>query len=152
VKVMVKFASPEWAELYIEALNSNEDYAKAADWWEGDFIFQIDPHGGLEKQILMWIGLYHGKCTGCKILKDDEQFKLLAKGEQPSGTPFEVEFVYSARIDVWEQIVRKQLGPIRALLSGQSKVQGDMAKVLRATEAAKQLVASATTIDTEFYD
>ena len=148
---MVKFATPEWTKLYIDALNSNADYAKAADWWTGDFIFQIDPHGGLEKQILMWVGLHKGKCTGCEILKEGESYRMLEKGEEPTGKPFEVEFVYSARIDVWEKIVKKELDPIRALLSGQSKVQGDMAKVLRATEAAKQLVVSATRIDTEFY-
>lgn len=149
---MVKFGSPEWAELFVEAVNSNEAYAKAADWWEGDFIFQIDPHGGLDHQIKAWVGLHHGKCTGCQALKDDEEFKVLEKGEAPSGQPFEVEYVYAARIDVWEKILKKELDPIRALLSGQAKVTGDMPKILRATEAAKELVASATTIETEFYD
>jgi len=149
---MVKFGSQEWAELFVKAVNSNEAYAKAADWWEGDFIFQVDPHGGLTNQIRIWVGLYHGKCTGAKILKDDEDFTLLQKGESPTGKPFEVEFIYSARVDVWEQILKKELDPIRALLSGQAKVTGDMPKILRATEAAKELVASATTIETEFYD
>jgi putative sterol carrier protein len=149
---MVKFGSPEWAELFEKAVNSNEAYAKAADWWEGDFIFQIDPHGGLDKQIRVWVGLHHGKCTGCQTLKDDEDYKLLEKGEAPSGQPFEVEYVYASRIDVWEMILKKELDPIRALLSGQAKVTGDMPKILRATEAAKELVASATTIETEFYD
>jgi putative sterol carrier protein len=149
---MVKFGSAEWAELFMKAVNANEAYAKAADWWEGDFIFQIDPHGGLEKQLRVWVGLFHGECTGCQILKDDEDFTLLEKGDKPSGKPFEAEFVYSARIDVWEKILKKELDPIRALLSGQSKVAGDMPKILRATEAAKELVASATTIETEFYD
>ena len=149
---MVKFGTPEYAELLIEAINSNEAYAKAADWWEGDFIFQADPHGGLDHKIRIWVGLYHGKCTGSKILEENEEFKLIEKGEEPSGKPFEVEFVYSARIDVWEQILRTELDPIRALLSGQSKVMGDMPKILRATEAAKELVASAANIETEFYD
>ncbi|MFW9927430.1 MAG: hypothetical protein ACFFDM_11815 [Candidatus Thorarchaeota archaeon] len=149
---MVKFGSPEWAELFVQAVNSNEAYAKAADWWEGDFIFQVDPHGGLTNQIRIWVGLYHGKCTGAQILKDDEKYTLLGKGDKPSGKPFEVEFIYSARIDVWELILEKKLDPIRALLSGQAKVEGDMPKILRATEAAKELVASATTIETEFYD
>lgn len=149
---MVKFGTPEYAELLIEAINSNEAYAKAADWWEGDFIFQVDPHGSLDRQIKIWVGLYHGKCTGSQILKEEDEFKLLEKGEAPSGQPFEVEFVYSARIDVWEQILRKELDPIRALLSGQSKVMGDMPKILRATDAAKELVASAANIETEFYD
>jgi len=148
---MVKFGTLEWAELFEKAVNSNDAYAKAADWWEGDFIFQIDPHGGLDKQIRVWVGLYHGNCTGCKILKDDEKYKILEKGEAPSGQPFEAEYIYAARIDVWEKILRKELDPIRALLSGQAKVTGDMPKILRATEAAKELVASATTIETEFY-
>jgi putative sterol carrier protein len=148
---MVKFASPEWAALYPDAVNSNEAYAKAADWWTGDFIFQVDPHGGLEKQILMWVGLHKGKCTGCAILKEGETYKMLEKGDTPTGEPFEVEFIYAARVDVWEKILKKELDPIRALLSGQAKVTGDMPKVLRATEAAKELVVSATTIDTEFY-
>lgn len=149
---MVKFGTQEWADLYMKAINANEDYAKAADWWEGNFIFQVDPHGELDHPIRMWIGLYHGKCTGCQILKDDDEFKLLSKGEAPSNQPFEVEFIYAARIDVWEQLQKKELDPIRALLSGRAKVTGDMAKVLRATEAAKELVVSATTIETEFFD
>jgi putative sterol carrier protein len=149
---MVKFGSPEWAELFEKAVNANAAYAKAADWWEGDFIFQIDPHGGLDKQIRIWVGLHHGKCTGCQVLKDDDDFILLEKGDEPSGQPFEVEYIYAARIDVWEMILKKELDPIRALLSGQAKVTGDMPKILRATEAAKELVASATTIETEFYD
>ncbi|MHA2002640.1 MAG: SCP2 sterol-binding domain-containing protein [Candidatus Thorarchaeota archaeon] len=149
---MVKFGTQEWVDLYVDAINSNEAYAKAADWWEGDFIFQVDPHGGLDKQLRLWVGLYHGKCTGCKILKESDEVKLLDKGEAPSGQPFEAEYIYAARIDVWEQIMKKELDPIRALLSGKAKVTGDMAKVLRATEAAKELVVSASTIETEFYD
>ena len=148
---MVKFGTPEWAELYVDAVNSNEAYAKAASWWEGDFIFQVDPYGGLDHQIRVWIGLNHGKCTGCKILEGSEDYKLLQKGEKPAGHPFEVEYVFIARIDVWEKILRKELDPIRALLSGQAKLTGDMAKVLRATDAAKELVVSASKIETEFY-
>jgi putative sterol carrier protein len=149
---MAKFGTPEYAELLIDAINSNEAYAKAADWWTGDFIFQVEPHGGLDHQIRMWVGLHHGKCTGSKILDEDEQYTLLNKGDEPAGKPYEVEFVYSAKMDVWEKILKKELDPIRALLSGQAKVQGDMPKILRATDAAKELVASATNIETEFYD
>ena len=149
---MAKFGTPEYAKLLVEAINSNEAYAKAADWWEGNFIFDVEPHGGLDHPIKIWVGLYHGKCTGCKVLGEGEEFTLLNKGDKSSGKPNEVEFVYSAKMDVWEKILKKELDPIRALLSGQAKVQGDMPKILRATDAAKELVASATTIETEFYD
>ena len=149
---MVQFGSQEWVDQYVDAINANEAYAKAADWWEGDFIFEVDPHGGLDHQLRLWIGLHHGKCTGAKVLKDSDKVKMLAKDEAPSGQPFEAEFVFAARIDVWEQIMKEGLDPIRALLAGKAKVTGDMAKVLRATEAAKELVNSASTIETEFFD
>lgn len=148
---MAKFGTQEWADLFMKAVNENEAYAKAADWWTGDFIFQVNPHGGLAKQLNMWVGLHKGSCTGTKSLDEGENYTLLQKGEEPTGKPYEVEYVYAARIDVWEQILKKELDPIRAMLAGKAKVEGDMAKILRATEAAKQLVASATTVETEFY-
>jgi putative sterol carrier protein len=148
---MTKFGTQEWADLFMKAVNENEAYAKAADWWTGNFIFQIDPHGGLTNQINLWVGLHKGDCTGTKILEPDEAYTLLQKGEASTGKPYEVEYIYAARVDVWEQIMKKELDPIRAMLAGKAKVVGDMPKILRATEAAKQLVASATTIQTEFY-
>ena len=148
---MAQFGTQEWADLFMKAVNENEAYAKAADWWTGNFIFQVNPHGKLTRQINMWVGLHKGDCTGTKVLDEGEDYILLKKGEESRGKPYEVEYVYAARIDVWEKILNKELDPIRAMLAGKAKVEGDMPKILRATEAAKQLVASATTIDTEFY-
>ena len=49
------------------------------------------------------------------------------------------------------QIINKELDPIRALLAGKMKLKGDMAKVLRATRAAQELVVSSTMVETEFF-
>jgi putative sterol carrier protein len=62
-----------------------------------------------------------------------------------------VEYTYEANYDTWVQILKGDLDPIRGLLSGQSKIKGEMAKVLKATDAAKELVRTATLIDTEYY-
>ncbi|MFX0071092.1 MAG: SCP2 sterol-binding domain-containing protein [Candidatus Hermodarchaeota archaeon] len=156
---MPKFATQEWAEAYVSAINNNPSYMEAAgpsgfppNGWEGDFIFEIEPSGPVTEKITMWIGLYHGECTGAKILDASQTWKLLKPGEKPSGgTDYEVEFVYSAKYDSWVKILKKELDPIRALLSGQAKLQGDMAKVMRATKAAQELVVSTTTFDTEFW-
>ena len=136
---MAKFMSAEWLELYKDAINANEAYAKAADWWEGDFVFVIKPAGNLKEEIRAFIGLLHGKCTGVKKLAEDE--------ENPSTT----EYVYAADYESWVNILKGELDPIRALLSGKASVEGDMAKILKATDAAKELVNSTTTVDTEFY-
>ena len=138
------FGTQEWAEAYAKALNANENYRDAAgpkgfppDGWEGDFLFIVEPAGNLDHEIRMFVGLYHGECTGCRILKEGEE----------TGAEFE----YSGPYDAWEQVLKKELDPIRGLLAGKFKLKGDMAKVLRATRAAAELVNSTTTIDTDFY-
>ena len=154
---MVKFATPEWADAYVEALNANQNYREAAgpsgfppDGWEGDFIFVIEPSGDVKEEILMWIGLYHGECTGARILGKDEKFQVIKSGEKAEGDAIGVEFTYAATYDNWVKILKQELDPIRALLGGQAKLQGDMAKVMRATKAAQEMVSTTTKIDTEF--
>lgn len=140
----MKFGSPEWAKAYCKALNENENYKDAAgpdgfppDGWEGDFLFIVEPSGNLDHEIRMHVGLYHGECTGAKVL---------AEGEDSDA-----EFIYSGPYDSWEQVLKKELDPIRGLLSGKFKLQGDMAKVLKAVRAAQELVNTTLMIDTEFY-
>jgi len=140
----MKFGTQEWAEAYAKALNANENYKDAAgpqgfppDGWEGDFLFIVEPAGNLDHEIRMFVGLYHGECTGCRVLKEGEEV--------------DAEYEYSGPYDAWEQVLKKELDPIRGLLSGKFKLKGDMAKVLKATRAAAELVNSTTTIDTDFY-
>ena len=150
---MPKFASQEWCEQYMAELNKNEAYAEAASWWEGDFIFIVHPSGNLDHEINMWIGLDHGKCTGAQNIELGA-YKVLEKGQKPSGNPpppYEAEYIYSAKYDDWVKILKSELDPVRALLSGQAKLVGDMAKIMRATKAAQELVRTTTLIDTEFY-
>ena len=140
----MKFGSPEWAKAYCKAINDNPNYKDAAgpegfppNGWEGDFLFIVEPSGNLDHEIRMYVGLYHGECTGAKIVEEGEEV--------------DVEYVYSGPYDAWVQVLKKELDPIRGLLAGKFKLKGDMAKVLRATRAAQELVVSTTMIDTEFY-
>jgi putative sterol carrier protein len=140
----MKFGTQEWAEAYAKAINENENYKDAAgpkgfppDGWEGDFLFIVEPAGNLDHEIRMFVGLYHGECTGARILKEGEEV--------------DVEYEYAGPYDAWEQVLKKELDPIRGLLAGKFKLKGDMAKVLKATRAAAELVNSTTVIDTEFY-
>jgi len=140
----MKFGTPEWAEAYQKAINDNPNYKDAAgpegfppDGWEGDFLFIVEPSGNLDHEIRMFVGLYHGECTGARIVKEGEKV--------------DAEYVYSGPYDAWVQVLKKELDPIRGLLAGKFKLKGDMAKVLRATRAAQELVVSTTMIDTEFY-
>ena len=149
---MSKFMSEEWLGLYKDALNNNEAYAKAASWWTGDFIFIVRASGNLAHDILVYIGLNHGKCTGVKLLSGEDEYKVVGPEETVSDSnKIAVEYVYEATYDTWVKLAKGELDPIRGLLSGQAKVEGNMAKLLKATDAAKELVQSSITVDTEFY-
>ena len=138
------FGSKEWADAFCKAINENENYRDAAgpegfppDGWEGDFLFIVEPSGNLDHEIRIFVGLYHGDCTGCRVVEEGEEV--------------EVEYEYAGPYDAWVAIINKELDPIRALLSGKTRLKGDMAKVLRATRAAQELVVSSTMVDTEFF-
>jgi len=144
--------SAEWLNLYKNALNSNDAYARAASWWTGDFIFVVRASGKLDHDIFAFIGLTHGKCTGVKPIKGEDEYQVVKPGEGASSKDkVAVEYVYEAKYDAWLRILRGELDPVRGLLSGQARIVGDMAKILKATDAAKELVRTSTLIDTEFY-
>ena len=149
---MSKFMSDEWLELYKDAINSNEAYAKAASWWTGDFIFIVRASGNLDHDIMVYIGLNKGTCTGVKLISGEDEYEVVAEGETASGdNKIVVEFTYEANYDTWVTISKGEMDPIRGLLSGQAKIVGNMAKILKATDAAKELVRSSSMVDTEFY-
>lgn len=140
----MKFGTQKWADAFVKAVNENENYRDAAgpegfppDGWEGDFIFVVEPAGNLDHEIRMWVGLYHGECTGAQVLEEGEEK--------------EAEYVWAGPYDSWLLVLKKELDPIRGLLAGKFKLKGDMAKILKATRASLELVNSTTMIDTEFY-
>ena len=151
----MKVFSEEWAEEYVKSLNANGDYRAAASWWEGDFIFVIEPSGPLDHKIKMFIGLYKGDCTGAKILNEDEEYEVLAPNSPPrplkKGEKIGAEFVFSGIYDNWVKVLKKELDPIQGLMAGKFKLVGNMAKVMRATKAAQEMVNSTIGIDAEFY-
>ena len=99
----MKVFSEEWAEAYVKALNSNQNYRAAASWWEGDFVFIIEPSGPLDHEIKMFIGLYKGDCTGAKTLAPGEEYDILPPNSPPrplkEGEKIGAEFVFSGPYD-----------------------------------------------------
>ena len=133
----IPFLSREWIEKYMEVLNDSPDYKEAAKWWEGDFLFVIEPDEKLDQEHTFYIDLWHGDCRGVDYFED---------GQDKPTTEFEYRGTYSN----WLKVVQGELDPIKGILTRKFKLVGDKAKVMRATKAAKELVNSAQKVPTEF--
>jgi len=133
---MARFPSAEWARLLEEAVNANAEYAEAARAWEGDVLLRVvsaDPSTAAEG---IHLDLAHGRCRSAMYVPDSRESAS--------------EFVFEASASVWARLFRQELDPVRAILSNEVKLRGNLAKAMRFTRASSLLVATAATIPTEF--
>ena len=131
-----QFPSDAWVKALMQDLNQSEAYAEAAKTWEGDFYFIVDPGGTLDKTVILYMDLWHGKCRDAYQVTDES-----------AKTPV---FRMSAPVATWKKVLTKKLDPIQGLVTGQLKLKGNMAMVMKSVKAAKELVESCTRVETEF--
>lgn len=132
----IPFPSDQWIKAMMEDLNHSSSYEEAAKNWEGDFVFVIEPGGKLDKPVMLYMDLWHGKCRNAYQI--------------PDGEVVNSAFRLSGPVAVWKKVMTKQLDPMQAMMTGQLKLTGNMAMVMRNVRAAKELVESCTRIPTDF--
>lgn len=133
---MYSFPSDEWIKAMMQDLNSSQSYKEAAKNWEGDFYFIIEPGGTLKDTVILYMDLWHGECRNAFMLEKQD-------GMNPA-------FLLSGPVTVWKKVMTKQLDPMQAMMTGQLKLTGNMAMVMKNVRAAKELVESCTRIPTKF--
>jgi putative sterol carrier protein len=133
---LAKFPSDEWAKLFMEQVNANKNYEDAAKDWEGDFLFVVQADAELKEPGTVYMDLWHGKCRSAAMLKPGEEKKAA--------------YVFSGPYGNWKKLITTKGDPIQGLLTGKFKLQGDMAKIMRAVRAAKELVQTTSKVPTEF--
>lgn len=132
------FPSAEWVVAFKDAVNNNESYKKSAEKWEGDFIFTIEPKGTLKEPVKFYLDLWHGQCREAHLVE--------GAGDK---TP---EFEISGTIDTFRKIFKHELDPIKALVSRQLKLKGNLGKIMRSVKATLDLVNSASNVSTRYPD
>ena len=134
----ILFPSDAWIKALMEVLNTSETYAEAAKTWEGDFYFVVEPSGSLTKTSILYMDLWHGKCRAAYETADEG-----------AKTP---AFRLTAPAANWKKVLLKQLDPIQGMMTGQLKLKGSMAVIMRSVKTAKELVNCCTLVPTEFAD
>jgi putative sterol carrier protein len=131
----MKFPSAEWAAEFRTILNQNEAYRAAAQAWEGDILFLVRMPEAAGPSPGIHLALSHGQCSAATYHADA---RAVAS-----------EFVYEGTPESWQKLAAGQLDPVKAILDGTFRVKGNLAKLMRFTRAAKELVETASKIPTE---
>ncbi|MGC9399299.1 MAG: SCP2 sterol-binding domain-containing protein [Anaerolineae bacterium] len=132
----IKFPSDAWIKELGKLLNASESYAQSAKDWEGDFTFVIEGDEQHPQTHYLFLGLYHGESTGARELKNLD--------EQPA------EYVIKAPFSTWRKVIEGKIDPIQGLMTRQLKLNGNMMKIMRYPQAAKEIMACTGRIDTDF--
>jgi len=126
------FPSAEWAAAYREALNGNAAYRAAAQKWVGDILLLVRTGGADAPAPGVLLDLADGGCRAATFY--------------PDARAIASEFVYEGTPENWARLMRHEVDPVQAILDGTFKVKGNLAKLLRFTRAAKELVETASNV------
>jgi putative sterol carrier protein len=132
----ISFPSDAWIKTMMEDLNASSAYFESARNWEGDFLFVVEPGGNLTTAMGLYMDLHHGKCRDAFAVED-------INGKSAA-------FRLAGPVSNWKKVMTKKLDPIQAMMTGQLKLSGNMAIIMRNVRAAKELVESCTRIETDF--
>lgn len=130
------FGTDEWVKALMIEVNRHQGYRDAAQKWEGDFYFVINKSPGFAEDAFLYLDLWHGQCR--------EAFKVADPNVKMPA------FRLAAPSSIWQKVLSGNLDPIRGLMSGQLKLQGNMIKIMQAPKAATELVAAAQKVVTDW--
>jgi putative sterol carrier protein len=139
--VSVPFPSAEWVAAYGTAINAHPGYRAASlEWTHGSVALVINARAeiGLAAPVGIWLDLDRGVCREAKVVVPEE-------AERAS-------FVLTADYGRWKEIIRKELGPIAAIMQRKLALKGSLPIVVRFVKSAEALVEAATQVPTRFLD
>jgi putative sterol carrier protein len=132
----VNFPSAEWASAFRSELNASPGYREAAQAWEGDLLLRVVPDAGAAAPAPgVLLDLWHGECRAATYLEDSREAVA--------------EFVYEGTAGNWARLLSGAVDPVKAILDGTFKIRGNLAKAMRYTRAAKELVEAAARLPAE---
>ncbi len=137
---MAEFPSDEWLKIYQRRINGSPEYREAAESWEGAicFVFEAEPNRGIPEELWAVLDLWHGECRDARMVEPAEGRKA----------PYVIRAPYSR----WKQVLAGDLDPVKGMMQGKLRVEGDLPTIIRYVRAANELVHLTTLVPTEYLD
>ena len=130
---IMKIFSEEWIKDYYEKLSSNKTFKQAADDWYIKLVLTIDD----EENKNVFLDLQNGECKSARIA---------------NNTDIEnADYIITASKDSWKKILNNELDPMLAVMTKKLELKkGNVGSLLKYIDAAKELLKSASQVNTEF--
>jgi putative sterol carrier protein len=134
------FPSDEWIELYVVRINASNEYRDAAADCAGDvaFVCEAEPDKNVPEDTWAWLDQRHGECRAGRIVTAEQGAKA--------------RYIVRAPYTRWKEVLAGDLDPVKGMMQGKLKLQGDLPTMIRYVRAANELVHLTTTVPTEFLD
>jgi putative sterol carrier protein len=132
----IPFPSDAWIKALKDVVNLDADYAQAAQNWEADVIFHVEPDSLVPKPMLMYVDLWHGQCR--------DAYEVASLDDKKAA------FVLAAPASVLIRIIQGKLDPMQAMITRQLKVHGSMVYMMKNVPTVLKFVKCASKVDSEF--
>lgn len=136
-----RFPSDEWTKQFGDALNNKGDYKTAAKNWRAGavaLIVSAAPEVGINAEYCIYLDVHEGVC------REARPCSLVEAQKQP--------FSIRAEYGWWKSVIRGDLEPVKALITGKLKLKGDLATIVRHIGAARSMARTAALVETLFPD
>lgn len=139
-RMAVLCPSDEWCHAWKEAINGSEEIEESGKNWGADFngnwIFELTPGGGLEKTTYIYLEVKTGKCTASRLIE--------GPGEVEAG------FVCSGPYEAFKPVVKGEKDFVEGVLKGSFKLRGELTKIMLNIRFIKAVANSLSTFESEF--
>ncbi|MEP6573431.1 MAG: SCP2 sterol-binding domain-containing protein [Gemmatimonadota bacterium] len=134
---MPEVFSNAWAAACARELNGRPAYQAAAATWEGAVVLQMSGGDIDVPDRAVFLDLWHGQCRTARAA---------APGDLDMAA-----YVLAGTIDAWRGVLEGRTAPLLAIMSGKLRItKGSLAGLAPYIGAAKELVAAATAVETDF--
>jgi putative sterol carrier protein len=130
----IPFPSDAWVKALQDQLNNSPTYAEVAKNWEGDILFQVENSDDPPQRL--YIDLWHGKSRNAFMVTDEASVK-------PA-------FRLSATLDNFIRVIKGELDPMQAMVTGKIKVQGNMVMLMKNIPTVLEFVRTCRMVESEF--
>jgi putative sterol carrier protein len=136
----VLYPSQDWCDEWKKAINRNQAVAETGKNWGGDFngnwVFELQPGGGLGKTCYVYLEAKNGKCSDSRVINN----------------PSEVDAGFHAvgsYVD-YKEVVKGRKDFIEGVMKGIFKIKGDMSKIMRNAKFIRAVANSISSFEATY--